>query len=170
MLIFAKNLINTLIYYIMETKEVKKVETTKVVKNEKTQATEPKAKGVTSTIAKVTKVIKSSKAKAEKPQKVKSKETPNTTKAKVTKEVEAQQKANLIEGVVANREVKYIYPDDVTDTLARKKWRQQVRNKLKDLERAWLRIQNENTKESRAAKKALEDYKSQVLKQGVEIA
>lgn len=151
----------------MEAKKSKKVEATKVVKNEKNQATEPKAKGVTSIIAKVT---KSSKAKAEKPKKVKSKETPNTTKAKVTKEVEAQQKANLIEGVVAHREVKYIYPDDVTDTLARKKWRQQVRNKLKDLERAWLRIQNENTKESRAAKKALEDYKSQVLKQGVKIA
>lgn len=158
----------------MEAKEVKKVETTKVVKNEKTQATEPKAKEVTPTIAKVTKVIKSSKAKAEKPKKVKSKETPketpNTTKAKVTKEVEAQQKANLIEGVVAHREVKYIYPEDVTDTLARKKWRQQVRNKLKDLERAWLRIQNENTKESRAAKKALEEYQSKVLKQGVQIA
>ena len=151
----------------MEAKKSKKVEATKVVKNEKNQATEPKAKGVTSIIAKVT---KSSKAKAEKPKKVKSKETPNTTKAKVTKEVEAQQKANLIEGVVAHREVKYIYPDDVTDTLARKKWRQQVRNKLKDLERAWLRIQNENTKESRAAKKALEDYKSQVLKQGVKIS
>lgn len=153
----------------MEAKKVKKVETTNVVKNEKTQATEPKAKEVTSTVAKVTKVIKS-KSKAEKSKKVKSKETPNTTKAKVTKEVEAQQKADLIEGVVAHREVKYIYPEDVTDTLARKKWRQQVRNKLKDLERAWLRIQNENTKESRAAKKALEDYKSQVLKQGVKIA
>lgn len=170
MIIFAKNLNNTLNITHMETKEIKKVETTNVVKSEKNQTAEPKAKEVTSTTAKVTKVIKSSKVKAEKSKKAKSQETPNTTKAKVTKEVEAQQKANLIEGVVAHREVKYIYPDDITDTLARKKWRQQVRNKLKDLERAWLRIQNENTKESRAAKKALEDYKSQVLKQGVKIA
>ena len=131
--------------------------------NTTSQVKEVKETPVTQIKAKVVKTTK--KVKKETP-----KETPETTKAKVTKEVEAQQKANLIEGVVAHREVKYIYPDDVTDTLARKKWRQQVRNKLKDLERAWLRIQNENTKESRAAKKALEDYKSQVLKQGVKIA
>lgn len=149
----------------MAKKNVKK----EVINNEaKTQNTtsqvkEVKETPVTQIKAKVVKTTK--KAKKETP-----KETPNTTKAKVTKEVEAQQKANLIEGVVAHREIKYIYPDDVTDTLARKKWRQQVRNKLKDLERAYLRIQNENTKESREAKKALEEYQSKVLKQGVQIA
>ena len=131
--------------------------------NTTSQVKEVKETPVTQIKAKVVKTTK--KVKKETP-----KETPETTKAKVTKEVEAQQKANLIEGVVAHREVKYIYPDDVTDTLARKKWRQQVRNKLKDLERAWLRIQNENTKESQEAKKALEEYQSKVLKQGVQIA
>lgn len=149
----------------MEKKNVKK----EVINNEvKTQNTtspvkEVKKTPVTKIEAKVVKTTK--KAKKETP-----KETPETTKAKVTKEVEAQQKANLIEGVVAHREIKYIYPEDVTDTLARKKWRQQVRNKLKDLERAYLRIQNENTKESQEAKKALEEYQSKVLKQGVQIA
>lgn len=149
----------------MAKKNVKK----EVINNEaKTQNTtsqvkEVKETPVTQIKAKVVKTTK--KAKKETP-----KETPETTKAKVTKEVEAQQKANLIEGVVAHREIKYIYPEDVTDTLARKKWRQQVRNKLKDLERAYLRIQNENTKESREAKKALEEYQSKVLKQGVQIA
>lgn len=149
----------------MEKKNVKKEVITKEVKTQNTtsQVKEVKETPVTKIKAKVVKTTK--KAKKETP-----KETPKTTKAKVTKEVEAQQKANLIEGVVAHREVKYIYPEDVTDTLARKKWRQQVRNKLKDLERAWLRIQNENTKESQEAKKALEEYQSKVLKQGVQIA
>ena len=149
----------------MEKKNVKKEVLNKEVKTQNTtsQVKEVKETPVTQIKAKVVKTTK--KAKKETP-----KETPETTKAKVTKEVEAQQKANLIEGVVAHREIKYIYPEDVTDTLARKKWRQQVRNKLKDLERAYLRIQNENTKESREAKKALEEYQSKVLKQGVQIA
>lgn len=149
----------------MEKKNVKKEVINNEVKTQNTtsQVKEVKKTPVTKIKAKVVKTTK--KAKKETP-----KETPETTKAKVTKEVEAQQKANLIEGVVAHREIKYIYPDDVTDTLARKKWRQQVRNKLKDLERAYLRIQNENTKESREAKKALEEYQSKVLKQGVQIA
>lgn len=149
----------------MEKKNVKKEVINNEVKTQNTtsQVKEVKKTPVTKIKAKVVKTTK--KAKKETP-----KETPETTKAKVTKEVEAQQKANLIEGVVAHREIKYIYPEDVTDTLARKKWRQQVRNKLKDLERAYLRIQNENTKESREAKKALEEYQSKVLKQGVQIA
>lgn len=149
----------------MEKKNVKKEVINNEVKTQNTtsQVKEVKKTPVTKIKAKVVKTTK--KAKEETP-----KETPETTKAKVTKEVEAQQKANLIEGIVAHREIKYIYPEDVTDTLARKKWRQQVRNKLKDLERAYLRIQNENTKESREAKKALEEYQSKVLKQGVQIA
>lgn len=149
----------------MEKKNVKKEVINNEVKTQNTtsQVKEVKETPVTQIKAKVVKTAK--KVKKETP-----KETPETTKAKVTKEVEAQQKANLIEGVVAHREIKYIYPEDVTDTLARKKWRQQVRNKLKDLERAYLRIQNENTKESREAKKALEEYQSKVLKQGVQIA
>lgn len=149
----------------MEKKNVKKEVINNEVKTQNTtsQVKEVKKTPVTKIKAKVVKTTK--KAKKETP-----KETPETTKAKVTKEVEAQQKANLMEGVVAHREIKYIYPEDVTDTLARKKWRQQVRNKLKDLERAYLRIQNENTKESREAKKALEEYQSKVLKQGVQIA
>lgn len=149
----------------MEKKNVKKEVINNEVKTQNTtsQVKEVKKTPVTEIKAKVLKTTQ--KAKKETP-----KETPETTKAKVTKEVEAQQKANLIEGVVAHREIKYIYPDDVTDTLARKKWRQQVRNKLKDLERAYLRIQNENTKESQEAKKALEEYQSKVLKQGVQIA
>ena len=149
----------------MEKKNVKKEVINNEVKTQNTTSQVKEVKETPVTQIKATVVKTTKKAKKETP-----KETPNTTKAKVTKEVEAQQKANLIERVVAHREIKYIYPEDVTDTLARKKWRQQVRNKLKDLERAWLRIQNENTKESREAKKALEEYQSKVLKQGVQIA
>jgi len=51
------------------------------------------------------------------------------------KDVEKQQKPSIIEKVNSNREVKYVYPEDITDTLARKKWRQQTRNELHRLER-----------------------------------
>jgi len=44
----------------------------------------------------------------------------STKKEEVVKEVAKQQKPNIIEQVISNREVKYIYPDDVTDTLSRK--------------------------------------------------
>ena len=53
--------------------------------------------------------------------KKKKKAIKETKAAKATaKEVAKQQKVALVEKVVANREVKYIYPEDVTDTLSRK--------------------------------------------------
>ena len=76
----------------------------------------------------------------------------STKKEEVVKEVAKQQKPNIIEQVISNREVKYIYPDDVTDTLSRKKWRQQTRNELRKLEREMLRIQDHNSKEYKSAK------------------
>jgi hypothetical protein len=75
----------------------------------------------------------------------------------------------LVEKVTSNREVKYIYPEGIEDTLQRKKWRQSVRNKLKTLERAYLRIKDENSKEYKEAKKEFETYKSEVLKPNVEV-
>lgn len=75
----------------------------------------------------------------------------STKKEEVVKEVAKQQKPNIIEQVISNREVKYIYPDDVTDTLSRKKWRQQTRNELRKLEREMLRIQDHNSKEYESA-------------------
>lgn len=75
----------------------------------------------------------------------------STKKEEVVKEVAKQQKPNIIEQVISNREVKYIYPDDVTDTLSRKKWRQQTRNELRKLEREMLRIQDHNSKEYKSA-------------------
>lgn len=98
--------------------------------------------------------------------------TPKATKKKVTKskkeevtkEVTKQQNAAIVEKVVSNREVKYIYPEDVTDTLSRKRWRQQTRNELHRLEREMYRIKDSNSKEYKEAKAAYEAFMAKVLK------
>lgn len=88
----------------------------------------------------------------------------STKKKEVVKEVAKQQKPNIIEQVISNREVKYIYPDDVTDTLSRKKWRQQTRNELRKLEREMLRIQDHNSKEYESAQNKYITFQKKVLK------
>lgn len=88
----------------------------------------------------------------------------STKKGEVVKEVAKQQKPNIIEQIISNREVKYIYPDDVTDTLSRKKWRQQTRNELRKLEREMLRIQDHNSKEYKSAKNKYITFQKKVLK------
>lgn len=88
----------------------------------------------------------------------------STKKGEVVKEVAKQQKPNIIEQVISNREVKYIYPDDVTDTLSRKKWRQQTRNELRKLEREMLRIQDHNSKEYKSAQNKYITFQKKVLK------
>lgn len=94
----------------------------------------------------------------------KDKATTATKKDKVTKEVTKQQNTAILEQVISHREVKYIYPEDVVDTLARKRWRQQTRNELHRLEREMYRIKDSNSKEYKAAKKAFEDFQAKVLK------
>lgn len=91
-------------------------------------------------------------------------EKASTKKKEVVKEVAQQQKPNIIEQVISNREVKYIYPDDVTDTLSRKKWRQQTRNELRKLEREMLRIQDHNSKEYKSAQNKYITFQKKVLK------
>lgn len=88
----------------------------------------------------------------------------STKKEKVVKEVAKQQKPNILKQVISNREVKYIYPDDVTDTLSRKKWRQQTRNELRKLEREMLRIQDHNSKEYKSAQNKYITFQKKVLK------
>lgn len=88
----------------------------------------------------------------------------STKKEEVVKEVAKQQRPNIIEQVISNREVKYIYPDDVTDTLSRKKWRQQTRNELRKLEREMLRIQDHNSKEYESAQNKYITFQKKVLK------
>ncbi len=88
----------------------------------------------------------------------------STKKEEVVKEVAKQQKPNIIEQVISNREVKYIYPEDITDTLSRKKWRQQTRNELRKLEREMLRIQDHNSKEYKSAQNKYITFQKKVLK------
>lgn len=88
----------------------------------------------------------------------------STKKEEVVKEVAKQQKPNIIEQVISNREVKYIYPDYITDTLSRKKWRQQTRNELRKLEREMLRIQDHNSKEYKSAQNKYITFQKKVLK------
>ena len=88
----------------------------------------------------------------------------SSKKEETIKEVKQQQKPSIIEQVISNREVKYVYPEDITDTLARKKWRQQTRNELHRLEREMFRIKDQNSKEFKDAAKKYEDFKKKVLK------
>lgn len=102
-------------------------------------------------------------SKEEKPKKEKkSKEV--VLKKELTKEVANQQKVNIMEEVIAHRQVKYKYPEDVVDTLARKTWRQKTRNELHRLELALSRIKDQNSKEWKKANKEYETFKAQVLK------
>jgi hypothetical protein len=88
----------------------------------------------------------------------------SSKKEETIKEVKQQQSPSIIEQVISNREVKYVYPSDITDTLARKKWRQQTRNELHRLEREMFRIKDQNSKEFKGAAKKYEDFKKKVLK------
>lgn len=111
------------------------------------------------------KETKESKAKEEpKAKLVKTTTKKVSKKEKVVKEVAKQQKPNIIEQVISNREVKYIYPEDVVDTLSRKKWRQQTRNELRKLEREMLRIQDHNSKEYKSAQNKYITFQKKVLK------
>ena len=88
----------------------------------------------------------------------------STKQQKVTKDVTKQQNAAIVEQVISNREVKYLYPEDVKDTLSRKRWRQQTRNELHKLEREMYRIKDTNSKEYKDAKRAFEEFQAKVLK------
>lgn len=111
------------------------------------------------------KETKESKAKEEpKTKLVKTTTQKVSKKEEVVKEVAKQQKPNIIEQVISNREVKYIYPEDVVDTLSRKKWRQQTRNELRKLEREMLRIQDHNSKEYKSAQNKYITFQKKVLK------
>lgn len=116
---------------------------------------------------------KATKAKKEKPadqpkEKATKKLVPisqkKSVKEQVIKETETRQKVDLVEKVIAHREVKYIYPADVQDTLVRKKWRQATRNKLHELELKMNRLREADKKEFEAARKAYEEFRAQVLK------
>ena len=93
-------------------------------------------------------------------------ELPAAKKESTIREVTKQQAVSIAEKVVSTRDVKYLYPADIKDQLARKKWRQAVRNKYHALEREVFKFQDKNSKEYKAALKEFEAYKAEVLKPG----
>lgn len=99
----------------------------------------------------------------------KEKKVKKTKKEKLVDKTKKKVEANLVEEVVTKREVKYIYPADCEDTFSRKKFRQQVRNKIHQLELAMLRIENQDSKEFKKAKKEYLEYKNQFVKESVAI-
>ena len=142
-------------------KEVKASKTQKPKETKESKAKEePKAKLVKTTTKKASTKKEEPKAKLVKTTTKKA----STKKEEVVKEVAKQQKPNIIEQVISNREVKYIYPDNITDTLSRKKWRQQTRNELRKLEREMLRIQDHNSKEYKSAQNKYITFQKKVLK------
>ena len=91
---------------------------------------------------------------------------PAAKKEATIQEVTKQQEASIAEKVVSTRDVKYLYPADIQDQLARKKWRQAVRNKYHALERECYKFQDQNSKEYKEALKVFEIFKAEVLKPG----
>lgn len=83
---------------------------------------------------------------------------------KESKEVATQEEPKVIVKESVIREVKYIYPDDVKDSLAKKTWRQKTRNEIHRLELAVSRIKDTNSKEFKKAMKELTLFKESVLK------
>lgn len=102
--------------------------------------------------------------------KSRAKKTNSNTVAKAVKVAKSQAANNLVEEVISNREVKYIYPEDCQDTLSRKKWRQKVRNELKKLETTMLRIEDKNSKEFKKAEKEFISAKKKYMKVGTKVA
>lgn len=134
------------------------------------------AAGIKSTkeVKESSKEVKDQEVKLLKKEKSKDKEKALVPETKVIKDkdkkiiaqVTPANKDSLIQEVISHREVKYIYPEDVQDTLSRKSFRQKVRNQLNKLETAMLRIENKDSKEFRKAKKAFNEYRDQFVKVG----
>ena len=91
---------------------------------------------------------------------------PIAKKEATIQEVTKQQAVSIAEKVISTRDVKYIYPEEIKDQLARKKWRQVTRNKYHQLEREVFKFQDQNSKEYKIALKKFEAFKAEVLKPG----
>lgn len=136
------------------------------VKTKKTKAIEAKVEKATSGTTPVDKKKKLKKSTDKVEVKAKTTGTIKPIKEKVAKAIKEEVKTNLVEAVVSKREVKYIYPENCTDTLSRKKYRQQVRNKLHQLELAMRRIEDKQSKEFKAKQKEYQEYKKGKVKEG----
>jgi hypothetical protein len=80
--------------------------------------------------------------------------------AKVSAKTEKLNKDAILQQVITNRELKWKYPEDCVDTLARKSFRQKNRNKIRQLERA---LEKADKTQKEKAQKALEKFRKEVL-------
>jgi len=107
--------------------------------------------------ATATKIKALSKANSEKKTASKAKsKTPKVSKKKLDK-INA---AKVTQEVVSNRELKWIYPAEVVNTLDRKAFRQKMRNQIRRMERAIAKLEGKaKVKEV----KSLKTFKATVL-------
>lgn len=140
------------------------------MKKEKLTKVENTNKSNNSSVENKAAKAKTSKKEAKKEAKAKvsakeAKKEKASKKEKLTKKLALQQAVEIVEKVAKERVVKYKYPEDVTDSLSRKTWRQKVRSKLRQLELAKSRIEDQNSKEFKEALKAYKTYCSEVLQE-----
>lgn len=140
------------------------------MKKEKLTKVENTNKSNNSSVENKAAKAKTSKKEAKKEAKAKTsakeaKKEKASKKEKLTKKLALQQAVEIVEKVAKERVVKYKYPEDVTDSLSRKTWRQKVRSKLRQLELAKSRIEDQNSKEFKEALKAYKNYCSEVLQE-----
>ena len=120
------------------------------------------------------KKVKKAKEVSNSSEKVKDKKKKEKTKKEVPSEEDKKEK-ELIQEVATKpqeviikeskpREVKYIYPEDVVDSLAKKTWRQKTRSEIHRLELAVSRIKDTSSKEYKKALKECNAFKASVLK------
>jgi len=83
---------------------------------------------------------------------------------KKEKKVQNAQESKVIQQTIVNRELKYLYPEGCTDTLARKAFRQKVRNKIRGMERDLQKL-NQKGKDNKVQVlvKKLQRYRENVL-------
>lgn len=150
-------------------KKNKKIQAQEIEKTNPVEGINNLIEEKTQKVEKSKKALKAEAKKEETPEAAKEKKVKKTQKEKLVDKTKKKVEANLVEEVVTKREVKYIYPSDCEDTLSRKKFRQTVRNKIHQLELAMLRIEDQDSKEFKKAKKEYLEYKNQFVKESVAI-
>lgn len=107
-----------------------------------------------------------SEAPAATPSKKETKKTPKAAPAKEAKKETPKKEAKAPKEKKAStvtREVKYIYPEDCTDSLSRKKFRQQARASLKQFNTKLEKL-DPKSKEYKQVAQELKDFQSQFLR------
>ena len=107
-----------------------------------------------------------SEAPAATPSKKETKKTPKSAPAKEAKKETPKKEAKAPKekkSSTVTREVKYIYPENCTDSLSRKKFRQQARASLKQFNTKLEKL-DPKSKEYKQVAQELKDFQSQFLR------